>query len=72
MAEELQILYMIARLLRLAVDRWSMSRQQVNELFARYGVYGYVQELWGLFHVQGDEAVLNDITSYLESRGCVF
>ena len=69
MSERLQILYMQARLVRLAAEEWHMTMKAANELFSQYNVYHYIADLWGLFHVEGDYAVLDDIQTYLASKG---
>ena len=68
MNEELQILYMDARLVRLATKRWQMTRDEVVQIFRKHHIYKYVEELWGLFHVEGDEAVLCDIEEYIDGK----
>lgn len=69
MNEELQILYMQARLVRLATNEWGMTMSEVNEIFAVNNVYGYIKKLWELFHMEGDMAVLDDIQDYLTNKG---
>lgn len=69
MNDELQMLYMQARLVRLATNEWGMTMSEVNEIFADNNVYGYVEKLWKLFHMEGDMAVLDDIQDYLTNKG---
>ena len=69
MSERLQILYMQARLVRLAAEEWHMTIKAVNKIFQQFNVYHYIADLWGLFHVEGDYAVLEDIQSFLSSKG---
>lgn len=69
MNDELQMLYMQARLVRLATNEWGMTMSEVNEIFADNNVYGYVEKLWELFHMEGDMAVLDDIQDYLTNKG---
>ena len=69
MSEKLQILYMQARIVRLASEEWNLTIKKVNELFKKNNVYHYIADLWGLFHVEGDYAVLDDIQLYLQSKG---
>lgn len=69
MSERQQIIYMQARILRLAAEKWNKSIESVAELFVKYGVLQYIEECFGIFHVEGDETILEDIAAYLESRG---
>ncbi len=69
MNEELQILYMQARLVRLASEKWNKPFYEVNDIFKEKNVYHYIAELWGIFHVEGDEAVFDDIEEYLRAKG---
>lgn len=69
MNERQQIIYMQARLIRRASEEWDQSIEKVAELFARYGALQYIEECFGIFHVEGDEAILDDITKYLENKG---
>lgn len=69
MSERQQIIYMQARILRLAAEKWNKSIESVSELFVKYGVLQYIEECFGIFHVEGDETILEDIAAYLESRG---
>ena len=39
------------------------------ELFKRVDVLGYIEKGYGIFHCEGDEAVLEDIEEFLESKG---
>ena len=41
----------------------------VIELFKRVDVLGYIEKGYGIFHCEGDEAVLEDITEFLEEKG---
>ena len=69
MPEELQILYMQTRLVRLAAEKWHKTIDETNQLFLQYNIYHYIAEFWGLFHVESDDAVLEDIRNHMISRG---
>lgn len=68
MSEESQIIHMMVRVSRLAADRWGMSLSKVMEVFSPADALGYVARNFGLFHMEGDEAVLDDVEEYLVSR----
>ena len=69
MSERQQIIYMQTRLIRLAAAEWNQTIGAVAELFTKYDVFQYIEECFGIFHVEGDAAVLDDITAYLKNRG---
>ncbi len=69
MREDQQIIYMQARLVRLAAKEWNMSIAAVASLFAEFDVLQFVRECFGIFHVEGDYAVLDDVVTYLDSKG---
>lgn len=69
MNTQMQILYMQARLVRLAADEWKKTVNEINDIFAANDVYSYIEKLWDLFHIEGDMAVLEDIQEYLMSKG---
>lgn len=64
-----EILRMQIRLFRLACRRWNKSNIECAEIFDRYGIDEYIAEFYDLFHIQGDEADIQDIESYLVNRG---
>ena len=69
MNERQQIIYMQTRIMRLASEEWNKPIEVIAELFAQYGVLHYIEECFGIFHVEGDEAVLEDVATYLKSKG---
>lgn len=71
MNERQQILYMQARIMRLASGKWSRPIEAIAELFARFQVFQYMEACFGIFHVEGDEAILEDVARYLENKGAI-
>ena len=69
MPEKLQILYMQTRLVRLASEKWQIPIEKINTFFQNNGIYHYIADFWGLFHIESDEAVLEDIENHLSSKG---
>ena len=69
MNEEEQILYMQARLSRMASEKWGMSMADVMSIFTKYKVLEYIEDSFEIFHVQGDEANFEDIENYIRTRG---
>lgn len=69
MNERQQIIYMQARLMRLACEEWERPVEVVAGLFAKYDVFQYIEQCFGIFHVEGDEAIFEDIKLYLKNKG---
>ena len=63
------LLYMQTRLLRLAASHWSHSDDEIQSIFVKYGVYEYIEDGYELFHLEGDEAVLQEIAEMLKRKG---
>ena len=72
MNEKSQIIFMQVRLLRLAAATWNISIKQVMNLFIQYDVLEYIEAGYGIFHCEGDEAILEDISKLLTSKGMKF
>ena len=68
MDEQQQILYMQARLIRMASEKWNMSIGNAARLFDQYRVLNYIDDCYEIFHVQGDMENLEDIECYMKRR----
>ncbi len=71
MDENQQILLMQICILRALARKHSISLKQAAEIFRNNDVLHFIREGFGIFHVEGDEAVLEDVEEYLKSRGGV-
>jgi hypothetical protein len=69
MNEQQQILFMQVRILRIAAQRFNLSLKEAALLFKKFDVLRYIREGFGIFHVEGDEAVFEDVKSYLKFKG---
>ena len=69
MNESQQILFMQIRILRMMAEKYSLSLKKAAELFGQYNVLPFIRESFGIFHVEGDEAVFEEVKSYLKSNG---
>ena len=69
MSERAEITFMQTRLIRLASEEWHLPIEQIIYLFKKEDVLGYIEKGYGIFHCEGDEAVLEDITELLEGKG---
>ncbi len=69
MNESSEIVFMQTRLLRLASEEWHMSIQDANILFDKYNILKFIEECYGVFHMEGDYAVFDEIKTVLRSKG---
>ena len=69
MSEKEEITFMQTRLIRLASEEWHLSIEQIIDMFKKADVLGYIEKGYGIFHCEGDEAVLEDITEFLDRKG---
>ena len=72
MSERSQITYMQVRIARIATEKWNLPIAEVAKCFQQYRVFEYIRDCYGIFHVEGDLAVWEDIVPYLKARGCVY
>ena len=72
MSERSQITYMQVRIARMATEKWNLSIAEVAKLFHQYQVFEFIRDCFGIFHVEGDEAIWEDIIPYLKTKGCVY
>ncbi|MBR4984193.1 MAG: DUF3791 domain-containing protein [Proteobacteria bacterium] len=69
MDEQSQILFMQIRMMRITAKRLKRSLKDTAMLFRQYDVLPYIREGYGIFHVEGDDAVYEDVKKYLISKG---
>lgn len=63
------MIHMLVRIARLAAERWSMPLSKAAEILGSSDAFGYVARNFGLFHMEGDEAILDDVEEYLAVKG---
>lgn len=69
MSERQQMIYMQARMIRLFSEKWGKPVETTACLFTEHRVLEYIEECFGIFHVEGDDEILEDITAYLKNKG---
>ena len=69
MSGKAEITFMQTRIIRLASEEWHLSVEQIIDLFMKADVLGYIEKCYGIFHCEGDEAVLEDIEEFLDGKG---
>ena len=72
MSEKTEITFMQTRLIRLASEEWHLPVEQILHLFKEADVLGYIEKCYGIFHCEGDEAVLEDITEFANNSDRIF
>lgn len=72
MSEKTEITFMQTRLIRLASEEWHLAVEQIIHLFKEADVLGYIEKCYGIFHCEGDEAVLEDITEFANNSDRIF
>lgn len=69
MNEKTEIIFMQIRLIRLASEEWNLPIDKIVEIFKKMNVFDYIEKGYGIFHCEGDEAVLEDIEDFLDRKG---
>ena len=69
MSESQEIIFMQARLLRLASNNWKMTIQNAGSIFFKYGLLALIRDCYDMFHTEGDEAVLEEMEKILKHKG---
>ena len=69
MNDKTEITFMQTRLIRLASEEWHLPVEQIIRLFKEADVLEYIEKCYGIFHCEGDEAVLEDIKEFMEEKG---
>lgn len=64
-----EIIFMQTRLVRLASKEWHLPVDEIFNIFGKADVLGYIEKCYGIFHCEGDDAVLEDITEFLQRKG---
>lgn len=53
----------------MASERFNLSLKETAGLFKKFDVLKYIRECFGIFHMEGDEAVFEDVRGYLKIKG---
>jgi hypothetical protein len=53
----------------MASERFNLSLKETAQLFKKCDALKYIRECFGIFHVEGDEAVFDDVKDYLKIKG---
>lgn len=69
MSKKEEIIFMQTRLIRFASEEWHLSIDKIIEIFKNKNVFSYIEKGYGIFHCEGDEAVLGDVGDFLMRKG---
>jgi hypothetical protein len=69
MSKSEEIIFMQARLMRLATDQWNITVQKASTIFGKYGILELIRDCYGMFHTEGDEAIFEEIKQVLSHKG---
>lgn len=59
---------MQTRVIRLASEKWHLPMEEIVELIKNSDVLGYIENGYGIFHCEGDDAVL-EYEEELKNKG---
>ena len=66
-----EIIFMEIRLLGEFCRKNKMNRATANDIFSKYEIWQYIEECYDMFHINGDEYNLNDISRILKRKGAI-
>ena len=66
-----EVLYMEIRLVGAFSEKYKLTRAAVNAIFSKYKIWQYIESCYEVFHLNGDEYNLDDISEYLKGKGVV-
>ena len=69
MSKQAQTIHMLVRVSRLAAKRWQVQLSEAVTIPESSGALGYIAHNFGLFRIEGNDAVLGDVEKYLLGKG---
>ena len=60
---------MQTRILKMASEQFKLSLADTARLFKEHDVLQYIRKCYGLFHMEGDRAIFEDVKEYLKIKG---
>ena len=64
------VLFMLqVRLFRMAQLKWNKSAEECEKIFKKFAINEYIETCYEEYHVQGDEANMEDIELFLKVKG---
>ena len=68
-SREKELLHMQLRLFRMACHNWHLDNHACADIFDRFQLDDYIESGYEIFHVQGDEANMQELSAYARSKG---
>lgn len=72
MTKRSEIAFMQARIARIATQKWRLPISEVGRLFDQYKAFQHIRDCYDLYHVEGDEAIWEDMQPFFRHRGCPY
>ncbi len=66
-----EVIYMEVRVFREFLNRFKMRAVDAYRLFEENDIWGYIESCYEVLHMNGDEAVLNDVQRILQRNGAL-
>ena len=66
-----EVIYMEVRVFREFINRFKMKASDAYSLFEKNDIWGYIESCYHVLHMNGDEAVVNDILHILSRNGAI-
>ena len=67
--EKQDIIFMQTRLIRCASEEWKLSIDKIVKIFSEMNLFDYIEKGYGIFHCEGDNAIMEDIDEVLRRKG---
>ena len=67
--EKQDIIFMQTRLLRCASEEWNLPIDKIVKIFSEMNLFEYIEKGYGIFHCEGDNAIMEDIDEVLRRKG---
>lgn len=64
-----EIIYMQVRIARIASERWGKTLREATAILRAHKVADYIEQNYELLHLEGDEAVFQDVSTFLDAKG---
>lgn len=58
-----------ARIFRMFCEKLQVSPVDANKLFEKYGIWKYIEDMYDMLKLNGDECAVNDIWEILKVKG---
>ena len=67
-----EITHMQVRIARQATEKWGLPIGEVGRLFKEYQVFENIRDFYEAYHLEGDEAVWEELQPFFRNKGCSY